>query len=266
MNIPNDTLSYIVGFLHADGNLYETTRNRGRLQIELSHRDKDILVKINDIFEKRGYIRDRTRDTNYKKNYKSSALAIYHKDIRDYLKSFGIANKKTLVHIPEGIDIYNYIRGYIDGNGSIGYTALGFPFLSITTPSKLLKESICDFFFSITGKQKNINPNNRDKIYNIILNREDAQKVAHLLYEKAKIYLNRKYNSYKDIMKWKRPSDIRKRTEFKRWSDSQDTYIQTHSISKSMEYLDRTKTSIGMRLWRLKKRKNKIKEKFLCLQ
>jgi hypothetical protein len=259
MDISNEILSYIIGFLHADGHLYETTRNRGKISIELADRDKDILIKINNVFYKRGHITNRTRNTNYKKNYKSTILTICHKDIRDYLKSHGlIAGKKSYkVDIPENISKKNYMRGYLDGNGSLGFTSAGFPFLSITTASTFLKESICDFIYRITGKQKNINPNKRDNIYNIIVNREDAQKVASHLYKDSQIYLNRKYQSYLEIMKWKRPKNITVRKNTKPWFKKEDLYIITHPLSMSMEKLSRSKSSIKTRLWRLRRKQGK---------
>ena len=36
-------LSYLYGFLQADGNLYEQSRNRGKLSIEISKRDENII-------------------------------------------------------------------------------------------------------------------------------------------------------------------------------------------------------------------------------
>jgi hypothetical protein len=39
--------SYLIGLLQTDGNVYETTRNRGRITLELSEKDCDIIEKIN---------------------------------------------------------------------------------------------------------------------------------------------------------------------------------------------------------------------------
>lgn len=253
MVLSNETLSYLIGFLHADGHLYETTRNRGKISIELSYRDKDILIKFNEIFKERGKIRDRVRDTNFKKNYKSSILEIHYKDIRDYLKSFGlIAGKKgDKAYIPESINTKHYLRGYLDGNGSLGYTSANFPFLSVTTPSKLLKNSFCDFIYDITGKRKDINPNKRDRIYNVGVYKEDAQKIASSLYKNSEIHLDRKHKSYLEIMEWVRPKNMIIKNK-KAWTQNEDGFIKTHTLNESIEKLGRSKSSIKTRKWRLK--------------
>jgi len=253
MNISKETLSYIIGFLHADGHLYETTRNRGRLSIELAYRDKEILFKINSIFKNRGNIRDRIRDTNYKKNYKSSILTFCSKDIRDFLKSYGLiaGRKGNKTYIPKNVNTKDYIKGYLDGNGSMGYTAADFPFLSISTPSKILKESVCDFIFKVTRKRKEINPNERDNFYNIVVYKEDAQRIASYLYDKSQIHIDRKYKSYLDIMRWERPEDMIISNK-KSWTTKEDLFITVHSLDESVKELKRSKSSIKTRKWRLK--------------
>jgi len=51
---------------------------------------------------------------------------------------------------------------------------------------------------------------------------------------------------------WKRPKSMRVRSKQKKWTPEQDSYILTHSLKDSMEYLDRTEQSVKLRLWRLK--------------
>jgi len=42
--------AYMFGFIQADGHLYQTTRNRGKLQIELKESDGCILEKSQVLF------------------------------------------------------------------------------------------------------------------------------------------------------------------------------------------------------------------------
>ena len=54
-----ENLNYIIGFLQTDGSHSEQTRNRWKIQIELNHKDIDILEKIFpkiDSFQKGGQI------------------------------------------------------------------------------------------------------------------------------------------------------------------------------------------------------------------
>ena len=56
--------SYIFGILVTDGSLYLTTRNRGRIILEISGKDEDIVDKLVEIvpFSKK---RIRIRETNF---------------------------------------------------------------------------------------------------------------------------------------------------------------------------------------------------------
>ena len=78
--------SYLIGFVQGDGNIYEQTRNRGKMSIEVSKRDADMPLKLKQIiqsmFQCNVTISERTRDTNFKKNHTSIRLSVC--DIRYY--------------------------------------------------------------------------------------------------------------------------------------------------------------------------------------
>lgn len=46
MRLSDPWVSYFVGLSQTDGHLRETTRNRGRLSIELGRRDEDVLLRL----------------------------------------------------------------------------------------------------------------------------------------------------------------------------------------------------------------------------
>lgn len=70
-----------------------------------------------------------------------------------------------------------------------------------------------------------------------------------MLYENASIYLDRKYNSYLEIQKWVRTTKKLARKKF--WTPEEDEYVLTHTIEESMSHLDRTKSSVKNRKYRL---------------
>lgn len=258
LNLDCNDISYFYGFIQADGNFQKSTRNRGKLSIELGIRDKDILEDFCEMFTCNTYIRERERDTNYKEGYKSSVFSIYDRGFREELRELGMkeGSKKGYVSIPKGrkYSKRDYIRGYFDGDGSIGFTKDGSPYMSIVIVGEEFKEYYIEYVSGITGKEYNVNRNKRDNVYNILITREDAQKVIRELYYEGCLCMNRKKLLAEKVLEWKRPKVMRKRTtEFKRWTPEQDEYILNNTVQDSMRKLERSEKSVKVRLWRLKK-------------
>lgn len=257
LNLKLPAHSYFFGFAQADGTLREFSRNRGYLEIEVSKKDKDILQLFKRLFPFSSSIKRRIRDTNLKKNYESNSLRIFHKEFRDELSKLGFSpGKKFLNTFPpkSSFSERDYIRGLVDGDGSIGIDKRGFPFVSITVKSEALKNYICGVIKKIIGEDKKIMRNQRDNAYNIILTREKAQKFVKYLYYSGCISLKRKLRKVKEILRWKRPKYL-KRISKKFWEPWEDEYILKSSIEENCKNLRRTKKSIKMRLWRLRNRK-----------
>jgi len=215
--------SYLIGFLQTDGHYYKNTRNRGRMSIELSDDDEDIIYEIAKMISCNYSIKKRNRKITiknkkgkiykYDKNYIS--LNVYDKEFRDFFESCGVlsGNKSDYISPPLHIDtlsIDDYIRGLYDGDGSLGFTANNFPFVSLVTSSDAIASFIMDYISILTGKKrKNINPNTRDKVYNITITKEDAVVFCEKIYCESAISLNRKKQMSNEIIKWVRPINMR---------------------------------------------------------
>jgi hypothetical protein len=96
-------------------------------------------------------------------------------------------------------------------------------------------------------------PNQRDRVYNILIMKEDAQVVASTLYYDGCLALMRKRRSAQEVQQWQRPDSMRK-IDFTRksWTPNEDEYILSHTIEESAENLGRTLKSVKVRLWRLR--------------
>ena len=251
LDIKNSNHAYLIGFSQADGNLYEQSRNRGKFSIELQQNDREILEKLSSILDCNYTITERTRNTNFKENYTSCVLNICNLNFRNNIKKYLCAGKKSnLIKMPIGIIKRDYFRGIIDGDGSLGFTASGFPFLSLVTESEYLAKDFIDYIKEVTGKTKTTSRNTRDYVFNIMINKEDAQLLIKEMYYDNCMALNRKYEKVKDILSWTRP-DYLKKINSKRWDNDQDKYILNHTIEESIVTLNRTKSSIQNRLFRL---------------
>lgn len=243
--------SYIFGLLITDGHLELMEGNRGRVQLEVNEKDKDICEKLFHLIPN-SHLSSRERDTNFKNNYRSCIFRNNQLAFRQELIDFGfpIENKTLVASIPsQDYSIPDFWRGVIDGDGSIGFTAKGIPFLSLVTKSENLKQEYCKFLLDNFGIEKKINRNTRDNVYNITVFSEDALAISKALYESAPIYLDRKYNSYLEIQKWVRTT--KKLTRKKFWTPEEDEYVLTHTIEESVTHLDRTKSSVKNRKYRL---------------
>jgi LAGLIDADG-like domain len=259
--LDNNTLSYVIGLLQADAHHAGYSRNRGKVTLEIRASDRQILEFLQEIFPVYSSIRERTRDTNFKQGAKSVIWTVCDLDVRSSLLALGLpTGDKSETITPPTFDYSapDYFRGLFDGDGSLGYTKKGFPFLSFITKSALMAKEYEKFLHGVTGKLKRTNPNTRDQVYNICVWKEDAQAVASYFYTTSNISLGRKYQSYLEVMKWVRPLTMRKVENRRMWVPHEDEYVLSHDLKSSSVFLGRTLASIRLRRWRLLA-KNKLK-------
>lgn len=248
--------SYLIGFLQGDGHHSESTRNRGKISIEISDRDIDILDKLEEILS--NYIKvsrsHRTRKTNFSEYASLCTLTLFDWAFRVEIREFVPVGKKSEIIKPPTAE-YNdkhYIRGLIDADGSLGFKKTGEPFLSLVTSSESIKEYIVDSIKNVVGADKRNNRNKRDNVYNIVLLSEDAVEYTKWLYEDASIYLNRKYNNYLEMGCWVRIVSKRPGRR-KAWLSYEDGIVLSDtSLGNKCLVLERSPSSIKTRLWRLK--------------
>lgn len=82
--------AYLFGFIQTDGHLYNNTRDRGRLSIEIHKQDEDILWAFKNLIPFNSSITERTRSTNFSQKSTSVIWRVYDKRFRDYLESWGV--------------------------------------------------------------------------------------------------------------------------------------------------------------------------------
>jgi len=250
---------YFIGFMQGDGSMCKNTRNRGRLSCEINFKDVDLLDKFEKLFNIYLYVgrRERSRVTNFK-SITTSIFNICSKEFRDEINFFIPYGKKSEIVRPPFLleDKNAYLRGFLDADGSLGFTVKNRPFLSFCTKSDYIKEFILNDIKQECGIEKIINRNKRDNIYNIVLYNESAVDYLNVLYQGATLYLDRKYFKYLEILKWKRPEDERKRVWVnKKWLEWEDKVVLDENISLSdkCKLLNRTDKSVNIRIWRLNK-------------
>lgn len=245
-------ISYIYGLFVTDGNIYiQKGKNKGKCVLELSYKDKDIIEKLYNIIPN-CFIRERVRNTNFSKQYHSISINNYTKEFRQKLFEYGFPKRNKTLNANIPIKEYSesdFWRGVIDGDGSIGITKNSEPFISLVTKSDCLFNAYLEMLKRNFNLYKVVNKNKRDNCYNIVVKNEDAIALGEFLYNKASVYINRKYEKFLEFKNWKRN---KKKVYSKTWTPEQDNFILNNSIECSMQELQRTLSSIKNRLFRLK--------------
>jgi hypothetical protein len=117
-------MAYIVGFINSDGNvIYNEENSMYVLQIAIKEDDEGVLLKIKDAL---GYEGELIYYEVKRPNGKTTSVAklcINSKPLVKSLLDIGIEERKSLIKgvphsLPENY-IYDYLRGYFDGNGTI---------------------------------------------------------------------------------------------------------------------------------------------------
>ena len=186
-NLNDSNVNYWLGFLSADGSVYED-----RIRLGLQEQDLTHIVKFKDFINSDLRIIKTIKDNTYI----GYNVAFRNKEVVDFLINMGITNNKSLT-LEMNLNITkDFIRGVIDGDGYIrkkGYE------VSITTGSEIFAEQLKNSFvnlFNITPKIYKNSKNHKNTIYNVtILGKEKVKFVLKELYTNADTYLERKYQN-----------------------------------------------------------------------
>lgn len=198
----NEISYYLLGVFYTDGCVYKNNKNTFACQI--SSCDQDWLNSIKDI------IGTNLKLHKFKENY--YGIRIIRNEIAQWLISHGCFPRKTLIidfpNIPE-IYIRDFLRGCIDGDGSIGIyknkTSIK-RVCSLTSSSLIFLNKIQNYLASINIKagiteKKQSKPNivdnkpiiQKNKCYSLYVIGKNAYKFLSLIYyDKSQLSLKRK--------------------------------------------------------------------------
>ncbi|MFG3098444.1 hypothetical protein [Streptomyces sp. NPDC048202] len=248
--------AYMFGFLQADGHLAKGTGQKGALSVELSLRDVAILRAFGELTPYRSSITERTRSTNFAATHTSATWKLCALEARTKLNALGLPyGRKSGAIAPPRVEFSgrDYVRGLVDGDGSVGFTGKGQPFLALTTASTAIAAHVCDFGAETTGVERTVRRNARDGVYNVLWTNEAAQRLAATLYHPDCLALERKQAAARSIAEWARPEGMRAAFTPRRWSPDEDrVLLSINAPTAAAEALGRTMQSCNLRLWRLR--------------
>ncbi|MFF7885933.1 hypothetical protein ACH40F_30140 [Streptomyces sp. NPDC020794] len=129
MDLEIPEYAYMFGFLQADGHLSPQSRQRGRLTVEINVRDIDLLRKFQGLTPYKSSITERTRSTNFAETSHTALWSLYSLEARTKLNQLGLPygrKSKTITPPRVVFSRRDYLRGFIDADGSVSYTQ-GYP-------------------------------------------------------------------------------------------------------------------------------------------
>ena len=191
--------AYILGLLYADGNVSKNT-----IQIRLQEQDKHILEDINVLLgsDRKLYFIDyhNKYNNNGYNRQDQYGLEIVNKYMSTRLKKLGVVERKSLIleypnWLPDEL-FGHFIRGYMDGDGTIYKTRNGVGFVGTYNFCKLVKKKIFDILNIEVGMHQDKRCENCYELY--IKNYNNSKTFLDYIYQDATIYLQRKYDIYNE--------------------------------------------------------------------
>jgi hypothetical protein len=256
MDLEKPEYAYMFGFLQMDGHMTAATRNRGRVELEISHQDAPLLRHFQELTPYPSSIRERTRKTNFSESHHSATWTLCALEARSRLAELGLPyGRKSRTIRPPRVPVSrrDYVRGLIDADGSVGFTAQGLPFIALTSASTLIAAYLCVFARETVGADRRPGRNARDDVHNVLFAREAAVELARHLYYPGALALARKNEAAKRVRAWSRSPGTGKPRTRRTWQPYEDRILlEAASSAAAAEKTGRTLQSCHMRLWRLR--------------
>ncbi|MEV6218954.1 LAGLIDADG family homing endonuclease [Nocardia sp. NPDC051833] len=252
-------VAYVLGLLQTDGSHEGSLEGKGRISLELSARDDDVLTQVADVLPCYSSIGRRSRATNFADRSETATLRFYDRSTRQAFANLGVPVGRKTRHIGPPAQRFaeaDYLRGLLDGDGSIGFTRKGEPFVSFVTASSAAAEFFCRAVRNVCGVERSCRPNRRDGVCNVmVLNRAAAQLAAWAWYEPTVIGVERKRAAATRVAQWSpAPAKAgRYGVTRKRWTAADDEVVRANTPTVAAALLGRTVSSVSARQWRLRR-------------
>ena len=193
-------MAYILGFLAADGTV---SRNGNRIKIGLSSVDRGCLESI----RKELGIESSIFDYETSNGYLVSELSFTSSKIKQKLSEYNVIPGKTETFtFPTNLNKeywIDFIRGYFDGDGSVGTAGPSAIRWQICSHRPHVLETIVNFLYEEYNIPKvSIQKNKKGNsfLYTIQYSNNSTRKIYQILYTDNSLYLPRKFEKFKSII------------------------------------------------------------------
>ena len=183
--IDNPDAAYWLGVMYADGYISEN-QYTNKFGISVQASDKEWLEQFKDFLQYNGAIGEyKVGSSGYKPGTPYVRLLIGNNKIVDDLKKLGVIphKSKKLDKIPDIDYKLDFIRGYIDGDGSLLHRL---PIIQISGTKELLLDiaNYLDMPYHLYQDKS---------IYSLKYNKAQSEYLEKVLYKDSKYHLDRKY-------------------------------------------------------------------------
>jgi hypothetical protein len=185
---------YWIGMLFTDGHIEQ--KKEASIDLTLHNNDIDHLYKFKEFL---GSSRDVKQS-----NGDCSRLRVNSKLLRDRLVELGFTHNKSTSIVPHELlkDSRDFWRGCIDGDGGLYIHSYAGTTTHLTLCGTL--ETIFEFAIFCNKyagvKDKYPTKSNGKNLYQISYYGKDSRKIATYLYKDSTVYLQRKYDTYRDFL------------------------------------------------------------------
>lgn len=193
--INDEASAYWLGFLYADGSIRS---DRNEITLDLQEQDRESIENFHKYCNNQNSIREHIITRNGKK-YKSYVSGFSNAIVKQNLINLGCLPKKSLIltfpneqQVPQQY-IYDFVRGYIDGDGYIQYDFKKYRYRIVILGTKEFLKGLMTrlglFEYCTISKQENI-------YVLTISNKENVLVLLEKLYGNSKDHLKRKFDIY----------------------------------------------------------------------
>lgn len=184
--IDNPDKAYWLGVIYSDGYISKSCRYTNILGLAVSEKDLEWVEKFKYFLGYNGEIKHYVTSSGFKKGISYVRLSIGNNKIVEDLEKLGVVEHKTkkISCLPNISFLDDFIRGYIDGDGSL---LQRLPCFQISGNKDFL-EDIAKYF----KLPYHLIPDKT--IYSLRYNVRESRYLEKRLYENANYYLQRKYD------------------------------------------------------------------------
>ena len=217
-NIDNSEKAYWLGIMYSDGCVCQ--RANGSYSISLEMTDQEHIEKFRNALGANNHKILTTIRTNFDNAKPAYSIHIYDNKMAADLINLGCVPRKSfcLTSVPN-IDvkfIYDFLRGFIDGDGCICYNkhSDSYAFKLVGASPLFLKEVM-----KILGIDKlSLNKCSKTSYQVTSGKRDDIYRILNNVYKNSseETRLNRKYNKYQEFMQWYEQKNNKKAQKEKR--------------------------------------------------
>lgn len=196
-NIDDQNKAYFLGFIYADGCVMPREKGRSkRFRFALHKKDIKLVQKLKECLKAEHPLRTHAKD--------AVCIEIASRELYDDLLSHNIIPRKSYTYefptnIPDNL-LSHYIRGCFDGDGCIHCSKDVLSRIHFTICGN---EKFCTWALEIIRKYVDIKGSvvkeSTEGVYDCSIGgRRQVAKVGKWIYNGAEIYLERKYNKFKE--------------------------------------------------------------------